>query len=214
MRQIEEENNRLKKIVADLTLDKAMLQDVYQAKALRPVGRRRLIDEVRKDWKMSIQSALWSQAELKTRLKEIAQTRVRYGYRRVHMLLRCDGWAVTIPTESAPLQGDGLPAQERVGKTAEGSLRGHPLQPGLAMDFLHDQCRNRVLAVVDTFSPVVDPRSEDGVATMVRACRSIGYPTTIRAIRAANCLPRPLPISVASNWPSHGRQGCPGKVQA
>lgn len=28
MRQLEDENNRLKKIVADLTLDKAMLQDV------------------------------------------------------------------------------------------------------------------------------------------------------------------------------------------
>ena len=28
LRQLEDENNRLKKIVADLTLDKAMLQDV------------------------------------------------------------------------------------------------------------------------------------------------------------------------------------------
>jgi putative transposase len=32
MRQLEDENNRLKKIVADLTLDKAMLQDVLQKK--------------------------------------------------------------------------------------------------------------------------------------------------------------------------------------
>lgn len=32
MRQLEEENNRLKKIVADLTLDKAMLQDVIKRK--------------------------------------------------------------------------------------------------------------------------------------------------------------------------------------
>ena len=30
LRQLEDENNRLKKIVADLTLDKAMLQDVLQ----------------------------------------------------------------------------------------------------------------------------------------------------------------------------------------
>ena len=30
MRQLEDENNRLKKIVADLTLDKAMLQDVVR----------------------------------------------------------------------------------------------------------------------------------------------------------------------------------------
>ncbi|ASY71757.1 putative transposase [Sinorhizobium fredii] len=32
MRQLEDENNRLKKIVADLTLDKAMLQDVIKRK--------------------------------------------------------------------------------------------------------------------------------------------------------------------------------------
>lgn len=32
MRQLEDENNRLKKIVADLTLDKAMLQDIVRRK--------------------------------------------------------------------------------------------------------------------------------------------------------------------------------------
>jgi putative transposase len=32
MRQLEDENNRLKKIVADLTLDRAMLQDVVRRK--------------------------------------------------------------------------------------------------------------------------------------------------------------------------------------
>ena len=32
LRQLEDENNRLKKIVADLTLDKAMLQDVVRRK--------------------------------------------------------------------------------------------------------------------------------------------------------------------------------------
>ena len=32
MRELEDENNRLKKIVADLSLDKAMLQDVIKRK--------------------------------------------------------------------------------------------------------------------------------------------------------------------------------------
>lgn len=32
LRQLEDENNRLKKIVADLSLDKAMLQDVLKRK--------------------------------------------------------------------------------------------------------------------------------------------------------------------------------------
>lgn len=34
------------------------------------------------------------QADLKKRMKEIAETRVRYGYRRIHVLLRREGWNV------------------------------------------------------------------------------------------------------------------------
>jgi putative transposase len=34
------------------------------------------------------------QAGLEQRVKEICQTRVRYGYRRVYVLLRRDGWRI------------------------------------------------------------------------------------------------------------------------
>ncbi len=34
------------------------------------------------------------QAALERRIKEICQTRVRYGYRRVHVLLRREGWSL------------------------------------------------------------------------------------------------------------------------
>lgn len=34
------------------------------------------------------------QASLENRIKEICQTRVRYGYRRVHVLLRREGWSL------------------------------------------------------------------------------------------------------------------------
>ncbi|MBB2719706.1 UNVERIFIED_ORG: transposase InsO family protein [Rhizobium etli] len=33
------------------------------------------------------------QAELKLKFKDISQTRVRYGYRRVHILIKREGWA-------------------------------------------------------------------------------------------------------------------------
>ena len=36
------------------------------------------------------------QAGLEARIKEICATRVRYGYRRVHVLLRREGWDVNI----------------------------------------------------------------------------------------------------------------------
>ena len=35
-----------------------------------------------------------SQASHKQRITEIAETRVRYGYRRIHVLLQREGWLV------------------------------------------------------------------------------------------------------------------------
>jgi putative transposase len=54
LRQLEDENAKLKRIVADLSLDKAMLQDVLSKKALKPGRKRELVDKVRSDWKVSI----------------------------------------------------------------------------------------------------------------------------------------------------------------
>lgn len=34
------------------------------------------------------------QAGLIKRIKEVAETRVRYGYRRIHVLLKREGWNV------------------------------------------------------------------------------------------------------------------------
>jgi putative transposase len=36
------------------------------------------------------------QADIETRIKEIAETRMRYGYRRVHVLLLREGWMINI----------------------------------------------------------------------------------------------------------------------
>lgn len=36
------------------------------------------------------------QADLKHRIKEICETRVRYGYRRVHVLLLREGWPINM----------------------------------------------------------------------------------------------------------------------
>lgn len=68
------------------------------------------MDDVRRIWRVSIRHACRtleverslyhyksrrpSQANLKQRIKEIAETRVRYGYRRIHVLLRREGWQV------------------------------------------------------------------------------------------------------------------------
>jgi len=77
---------------------------------LKPVRKRKLVDAMRGDWDVSIRRACRvflldtsthhyrsrrpGQAGLEQRIKEICQTRVRYGYRRVHVLLRREGWHI------------------------------------------------------------------------------------------------------------------------
>lgn len=53
LKQLEDENAKLRKVVADLSLDKEMLEDVFRRKPLRPVRKRKLVDEVRGEWNMA-----------------------------------------------------------------------------------------------------------------------------------------------------------------
>jgi putative transposase len=53
LRQLEEENGKSKKIVADPSLDKVMLQDVIRRKTLKPVRQRQMVDHVRSTWRGS-----------------------------------------------------------------------------------------------------------------------------------------------------------------
>lgn len=43
LRNLEDENARLKRLLADLTLDKLILQEAMEKKALRPAERRKFI---------------------------------------------------------------------------------------------------------------------------------------------------------------------------
>jgi hypothetical protein len=55
--QLEGENGKLSKLAADLSLDKEMLQDVIRPKLLKPGRKRKLVDEVRSEWQISIRKA-------------------------------------------------------------------------------------------------------------------------------------------------------------
>jgi putative transposase len=102
------------------------------------------------------------QAALKARMKEITETRVRYGYRRVHVLLRREGWQVSHKRTYKLYKEMGLQLRNKTPKRRVKAKLREDRQPAVrpneawAMDFLQDQLATgrkiRVLTIVDTFS--------------------------------------------------------------
>jgi putative transposase len=194
---------------------------------LKPGRKRELVDKVRSDWKVSIRRACSTlridralyvykskrgdQAALKSRIKDICETRVRYGYRRVHVLLQRDGWAINVKRvyrlyRELSLQLRNKTPKRRVKvKLREDRTEAGRINEAWAMDFVHDQLatgRNiRVLTIVDTFSrfsPAVDPRFSyrggDVVQTLERICKTVGYPKTIRVDLGSEFVSRDLDL--------------------
>ena len=58
LKQLEEENRRLKNTVADLSLYKEMLQEVLRQKVIKPAGRRQLADFLKTAYKISERNAV------------------------------------------------------------------------------------------------------------------------------------------------------------
>ena len=131
------------------------------------------------------------------RIKEIAETRVRYGYRRNHVFLRREGWEVNVKRICRLYREMGLQLRNKTPKRrVKAKLRGDRTSATApneiwAMDFVHDQLfdgkKIRVLTIVDTFtrlSPAIDVRQNyrgcDVVETLERVSLEIGYPKTIR----------------------------------
>ena len=185
------------------------------------------MDEVRTIWKVSVRKAcgalriersLYSykskrgdQAVLKQRIKEICETRVRFGYRRVHVLLSREGWEVNYKRVRRLYNELGLQLRNKTPKRrVKAKLREDRSEPTQtnqvwAMDFVHDQLATgrklRILTIVDTYSrysPATDPRfsypGEDVVQTLERVCREVGYPRTIRVDNGSEFISRDLDL--------------------
>ena len=155
-------------------------------------------------------------AALKKRIKEICQTRVRYGYRRVHYVLRKEGWEINVKKVYRIYKELGLQLRNKSPKRrVKAKLRedrSDAVRPNdvWSMDFVHDQLATgrklRVLTVVDIFSrysPVIDPRfsyrGEDVVATLERVCGQIGYPGTIRVDNGSEFISREMDLWAYQN---------------
>jgi putative transposase len=156
------------------------------------------------------------QAGLEARIKDICATRVRYGYRRVHVLLRREGWDVNVKKTHRIYNELGLQLRNKTPKRRVRAKLRDDRRPATqpnetwAMDFVHDQLATgkkiRVLTVVDTFSrfsPVIDPRfsyrAENVVQSLERVCEIVGYPKTIRVDQGSEFVSRDMDLWAYAN---------------
>ncbi|WP_394706875.1 IS3 family transposase [Marispirochaeta sp.] len=107
LRQLEEENRQLKQMVADLSLDKHMLQEVLSKKGVTPARRRDLVDWLHDEYGvgikrgcnvLSLNRASYyyvphrdDQMMLRMKIRQYVESHVKYGYLRIHVLLQREG---------------------------------------------------------------------------------------------------------------------------
>ena len=177
LKQVQDENARLKKLVAELSLDKAVLQDVL-SKISRPAVMKEVVGYICSHHGLSERRAcritqqhrstqrkeLTSDPlrELRQKMHEIVATRVRYGYRRVHIMLRREGFDVGRNRVYRVYREEGLvlktkrPRRRKMATHRE--ARCQPTVPNEAwsLDFVHDQLASgpkiRLLTVIDVFT--------------------------------------------------------------
>ena len=185
------------------------------------------MDHARSTWRVSIRRACRAlpvdrstyhyrsrrtgQAELTERIKEIAATRVRYGYRRIHVLLRREGWPVNAKRVYRLYRELGLQLRNKTPKRrVRAKLRNDRCSATRsnetwAMDFVHDQLATgrklRVLTILDIFSrfsPALEPRFNFSGADVVRVleevCKEVGFPAAIRVDQGSEFVSRDLDL--------------------
>jgi putative transposase len=128
---------------------------------------------------------------LRTRLRELAGEKRRYGYRRLHVLLQREGTTVNHKRVERIYREEGLSVRRRKRKRAAG-VRAEIWQPATApdqhwsLDFVHDALwwgrKLRMLTVVDTYT---------------REALAIEVDTSISGVRVARVLDRVIAARMA-----------------
>jgi putative transposase len=199
----------------------------HPPKTLKPARKRQMVDHARSTWRVSIRRACRAlpvdrstyhyrsrragQAQLTERIREIAATRVRYGYRRIHVLLRREGWKVNAKRIYRLYRELGLQLRNKTPKRRVKAKLRSDRQPATranqtwAMDFVHDQLATgrklRVLTIIDTFSrfsPAVEPRftfcGADVVEILEEVGRQVGFPAAMRVDQGTEFVSRDLDL--------------------
>jgi putative transposase len=118
-------------------------------KGLKPAARRQLVSHAREAYRLSEKRACglmgitrWSnryrsrrdpQDELRLRMRELAASRVRYGYRRLTVLLRREGWRVNAKRIYRLYAEEGLAATDQKASQTGGACARAIAEPGTPM---------------------------------------------------------------------------------
>jgi len=137
------------------------------------------------------------QTALCRRLREIAEVRVHYGYRRMYVLLRREGWTVNHKRVYRGYRAEGLGLRRKGPKRRRAAIRREAppavtkVNERWAMDFMSDALGDgwqlRVLTVVDMYTRecvalegATHFRGEDVARVLTRAIAERGRPAAIQ----------------------------------
>ncbi|WP_241215107.1 IS3 family transposase [Sphingomonas sp. S-NIH.Pt15_0812] len=177
LKVLEDENARLKRLLADAMLDNAVLKEAVAKKLVRPAAQRKAVGHARQLFGISERRACTifsvdrtsmryahrrsDDGDLRSRLREIAAERRRFGYRRLGIMLAREGIVMNHKKLLRLYREENLRVRRRRGrKRAMGTRAPMTLPQGpnqrWSLDFVSDTLvsgrRIRILAVVDDFT--------------------------------------------------------------
>lgn len=143
------------------------------------------------------QSLKDDQAALNVRIKDIAQARVRFGYRRIHVMLQREGWKINHKRVYRLYKQQALSLRLKRPKRRVSALHRQPREEVTAlnevwgMDFVHDELFNgrkiRLLPVIDLCSReclainvAYRMNGESVVSVLTSIARQRGLPKMLR----------------------------------
>ncbi|MBY3026735.1 IS3 family transposase [Rhizobium leguminosarum] len=200
LRTLEDENTKLKRLLADAMLDNAALKDLFGKEVVTPAAKRKAVAHLMGHHEMSERRACKAigfcrmtvryetrrddDHELRERMKALAHERRRFGYRRIHVLLRREGHLVNHKRLFRLYREEKLTVRKRGGRKRAIGTRAPMLVPMVAndrwsLDLVSDQFtdgrRLPILTVVDDCT---------------RECLALVADTSLSGLRVARELDR------------------------
>ncbi len=158
--------------------------DISTRRACRLVGLHRFLHYYR--------SCKDPQVALRMRLRELAQARPRFGYRRLHVRLQREGWAINRKRIDRLYKLEGLNLRPRLRRRKYMAIQRGQLPPPArcnehwSMDFVADPLRDgrrfRILTLVDPFNRACPVRDADFSLTGQRVALTLAQLANTRGI--------------------------------